>query len=116
MCPWHERMLRTKKQRAILCRDCPVAQTADIIGDSISLLILRDLLKRPRGFTELELILKGVSSRTICNKLNRLVHDGLVIRVPKRGWYPRVDYRLTAKGAALRPVVDAMRSYGKKYL
>lgn len=109
-------MLRTNRQRKVLCRSSPVAQTADIVGDSISLLILRDLLIRPRGFTELELSLKGVSSRTICAKLKRLASDGLVTRVPKTKFYPRVDYRLTPKGKALRPVVDAMRAYGKKYL
>ena len=100
----------------MLCRSCPVAQTADVVGDSVSLLILRDLLKKPRGFTELELLLKGVSSRTICEKLKRLMRDGLVTRIPKTAFYPRIDYRLTEKGRALRPVVDAMRAYGKKYL
>lgn len=109
-------MLRTSRQRKILCRSCPVAQTADIVGDSVSLLILRDLLERPRGFTELELILNGVSSRTICEKLKRLMGDGLVARVPKTSFYPRVDYRLTPKGKALRPVIGAMRAYGRKYL
>lgn len=109
-------MLRTNRQRKVLCRSCPVARTADIVGDSVSLLILRDLLGKPRGFTELELILGGVSSRTICEKLKCLVQDGLVTRVPKTKFYPRVDYRLTRKGKALRPVIDAMRAYGKKYL
>lgn len=109
-------MLRTSRQRRIICRSCPVAQTADIVGDSVSLLILRDLLDKPRGFTELELLLKGVSSRTICVKLKQLMSDGLVTRVPKMAFYPRVDYQLTSKGKALRPVVDAMRTYGKKYL
>ena len=109
-------MLRTSRQRKVLCRSCPVAQTADIVGDSVSLLILRDLLEKPRGFTELELLLKGVSPRPICTKPNRLAKDVLITRVPKTKFYPRVDYRLTPKGTALRPVVDAMRSYGKKYL
>ena len=109
-------MLRTIRQRSVLCRSCPVAQTADIVGDSGRLLILRDLLKKPRGFTELEILLKGVSSRTICSKLKRLARDGLITRVPKTKFYPRVDYQLTTKGKALRPVVDAMRTFGKKYL
>ncbi|MBI2611000.1 helix-turn-helix transcriptional regulator [Candidatus Kaiserbacteria bacterium] len=93
-----------------------MAQTADIVGDSVSLLILRDLLEKPRGFTELELALEGVSSRTICAKVKRLMQGGLVTRVPKTKFYPRVDYRLTHKGRALRPVIEAMRAYGKKYL
>ncbi len=109
-------MLRTKRQRNILCRDCPVARTSDIVGDSVSILILRDLLEKPRGFTDLELSLKGISSRTISYKLKRLVACGLLARLPKSAFYPRVDYKVTAKGAALSPILDAMRAYGKKYL
>ena len=29
---------------------------------------------------------------------------------------PRVEYRLTTKGAALAPIVDAMRAYGTRWL
>lgn len=78
--------------------------------------MLRDLLESPRRFTELEFLLKGVSSRTICEKLKRLMAEGLIARVPRTGFYPRVDYRLTPRGRALRPVIDAMRTYGKKHL
>lgn len=109
-------MLRTKRQRAILCRASPVARAADIVGDSVSLLILRDLLEKPRGFTELELLYKGVSSRTICSKLRRLEKNGFIARVPKRKFYPRVNYHLTPKGKAIRPVIDAMRTFGNNYL
>lgn len=100
----------------VLCRSCPIARGADLFGDSVSLLIIRDLLIRPRGFTDLELSLHGVSSRTICNKLKKLELAGIIARVPKRSFYPRVDYRLTPKGAAFQKVVAAMRAYGKKYL
>jgi len=75
-------MLRTSRQRKVLCRDCPIAQTANIVGDTVSLLIIRDLLEKARGFTDLELSLKGVSSRTICSKLKHLEEAGLVVRVP----------------------------------
>jgi len=109
-------MLRTKRQRRILCRSCPIARTADIVGDSVSLLILRDLFVKPRGFTELELSLNGISSRTICNKLKKMEKSGLLLRVPKSAFYPRVDWRLTVKGRALRSVVEAMRTFGAKHL
>ena len=109
-------MLRTKRQKANLCRTCPIARVADIAGDSVSILILRDLLLRPRGFTDLELLYQGISSRTLAQKLKLLEKNGLVTRIPKRNFYPRVDYRLTRKGAAFDPVISAMRSYGERYL
>ena len=109
-------MLRTKRQRTVLCRSCPVAKTADLVGDSISLLILRDVLVKPRRFGDFELSLAGVSSRTISSKLRALEKRALITRVPDPAAYPRIDYRATAKGVALKAVVNAMRAYGKKYL
>ena len=108
-------MLRTSHQRMVLCRSCPIARVADVIGDTVSILILRDLLRKSRRFTDLEHSL-GVSSRTITLKLKKLEKDGLVVRRPDFRLGNRVNYRLTKKGAAFQKVVDAMRSYGKRYL
>ena len=100
----------------VLCRSCPVAKVADLIGDSVSILILRDLLQKSRRFTDLELALAGVSSRTLTLKLKKLEKAGLLSRHPSHRLGNRVDYRLTKKGAAFQKVADAMRAYGKKYL
>lgn len=109
-------MLRTSHQRAVLCRTCPVARVADLVGDSVSILIVRDLLVKPQRFTDLELSLAGVSSRTLTLKLKKLEREGLVARRVNRALGNRADYRLTAKGAAFHKVVDSMRVYGKRYL
>ncbi|OHA13606.1 MAG: hypothetical protein A3J10_00935 [Candidatus Sungbacteria bacterium RIFCSPLOWO2_02_FULL_54_10] len=109
-------MLRTPHQRRVLCKTCPVARVADLVGDSVILIILRDLLKKPRRFTDLELALAGVSSRTLTQKLKKLEQAGLVSRHPTYSLGNRVDYRLTQKGAACRKVIQAMRAYGNRYL
>ncbi len=109
-------MLRTPAQRKEICKDCPVAKTADLLGDSFSILIVRDLLVQPRRFGELEKSLAGVSSRTLCNKLKLLEEEGLVKRKEYKTHPPKVEYSLTRKGEAFHGVVDAMRAYGKKYL
>lgn len=102
-------MLRTAEQRKNLCSSCPVARTADLLGDSCTLLIVRDLLSKPRRFGDLEESLSGISSRTLTNKLKRLEQEGLV-------QHKEFEYTLTKKGAAFQGVVEAMRKYGKKYL
>jgi DNA-binding HxlR family transcriptional regulator len=108
-------MLRTAEQRKTLCRSCPVARVADILGDSCSLLILRDLLLKPRRFGDLQNSLSGISTRTLTGKLKRLESETLVRR--KEFTKPmRIEYTLTQKGAALRGVINAMRAYGEKYL
>jgi DNA-binding HxlR family transcriptional regulator len=109
-------MLRTARQRKEICRDCPVAKTADLLGDSFSILIMRDLLERPCRFGELETSLSGISSRTLCNKLRVLEDEGLIERKEYKTHPPKVEYRLSKKGEACGGVVAAMRAYGKKYL
>lgn len=109
-------MLRTKRQKKNLCRSCPVAKTADLLGDSITLLIIRDLLEKPRRFGDFELALQGVSTRTLSNRLKTLETCGLIERDDSLRTLPRIDYRITRKGAALRPLIEAMRTYGEKYL
>jgi DNA-binding HxlR family transcriptional regulator len=110
-------MLRTARQRSILCRTCPIARVADILGDSVSIIMLRDLLTHPsRRFTDFEFALAGVSSRTIALKLKKLEACGFISRDAQKRYVPRVDYRITAKGRALKGVIEAMRTYGKKYL
>jgi DNA-binding HxlR family transcriptional regulator len=108
-------MLRTAQQRKVLCRSCGVAKVADLVGDACSLLVMRDLLERPRRFGELQTSLAGISSRTLTNKLKLLEREGLIVH-KKISASSRSRYCLTTKGAAFQEVVEAMRRYGKKYL
>lgn len=108
-------MLRTTQQRKVLCASCPVARVADLLGDSCSILIVRDLLEHPHRFGELQDSLTGVSSRTLTKKLKFLEHEGL-IRRRKTSRSSSSHYELSKKGEAFSGVVEAMRTYGKKYL
>jgi DNA-binding HxlR family transcriptional regulator len=100
---------------------CPVGKVAALVGDHHSLLIVRDLLESPRRFGELEESLGG-SSRTLAKKLKLLEHEKIVtrkampVRAGGRGEQACVKYSLTKKGEAFQGVVEAMRSYGTKYL
>lgn len=109
-------MLPTKQQRKKLCTDCPIAKTADLVGDSVTLLILRDLLKGPQRFNELHSALKGTSTRTLTNKLQYLVEIGLVVRKEFIQKPPRVEYTLTTKGKGLKSIIKSMENYGEKFL
>ncbi|MDB5225032.1 MAG: transcriptional regulator, HxlR family [Candidatus Adlerbacteria bacterium] len=93
-----------------------MARTADLVGDTCSLIIVRDLLESPRRFSELTASLAGVSTRTLTLKLKNLLAQGLIERTEYSEKPPRVEYALTAKGKALKPLVAAMRIYGEKYL
>jgi len=109
-------MLRTTSQIKTMCTECPVARTANLVGDTFALLIVRDLLEKPKRFGELVSSLSGVSSRTIASKLKFLEQKHIVSRSRFKEKPPRVLYELTPNGKALHKIIEDMRSYGEKYL
>lgn len=108
-------MFRTNVQHTA-CNTCPIAKTADIIGDSTTLLIVRDLSVSSRRFGELQTSLPGVSTRTLTEKLKALEGEELIDKQKYAEFPPRVEYTLTKKGKGLLRIIHAMEQYGKKYL
>ena len=95
---------------------CPVARTAQIIGNKWTPLILRDLADGQRRFSELERSLHGISPKTLSERLKRLEEAGVIERHCFAEVPPRVEYILTDKGHALLPVIDCMRDFGRQWL
>lgn len=95
---------------------CPVARTAEIMGNKWTPLIVRDLARGRRRFSELERSLIGISPKTLSERLKRLEEAAVVERQCFAEVPPRVEYTLTAKGHALLPVIDSMRAFGLRWL
>ncbi len=94
-------------------RYCPVARTADIIGDRWTLLILRDLLlDGPRKFHDLQESLMGISPNTLSGRLRNLEDEGIICRRFYEQHPPRAEYLLTDKGRSLGPIMKALRDWG----
>jgi DNA-binding HxlR family transcriptional regulator len=99
-----------------LDRECPVCRTAEVISGKWTLLIIRDLADSPLRFCELERSLDGISPRTLSLRLRALEEEGIVERQTYPEVPPRVTYALTEKGRALAPLIEDMRTYGRKWL
>lgn len=95
---------------------CPVCKTAEIICGKWTLLVIRDLAEGDRRFCELERSLDGISPRTLSLRLRALEDEGIVARNTFPEVPPRVEYSLTEKGRALVPLIEDMRSYGRRWL
>jgi DNA-binding HxlR family transcriptional regulator len=95
---------------------CPVAKTAELIGNKWTPLIIRDLASGCKRFSELERSLRGISPKTLSERLKRLEEHAVIDRQCFAEVPPRVEYRLTDKGHALLPVIETMREFGKAWL
>ena len=97
-------------------RYCPVARSADIVGDRWTLLMLRDLgVDGPRKFQDFLNSLSGISPNTLSARLKTLEEHGIVERRLYEDHPPRAEYVLTQKGQDLRTVVKALRDWGERY-
>ncbi len=94
---------------------CPVATTVALIGSKWKLLIVRNLRARPWRFNELKKNLEGVSQKVLTDALRSLEEDGIVVRTVYPEVPPRVEYSLSELGEAMRPILDAMETFGLGY-
>jgi len=94
---------------------CPVATTVGLIGNKWKLLIIRDLLTGTKRFGELRKSITGISQKVLTDNLRSLEQDGLVIRTIFAEVPPRVEYELSELGNTLRPIMDSMELWGKRY-
>ena len=93
---------------------CPVAQTLERVGDRWSWLIVRDLMRGPQRFTDLQRYLAGITPKRLTVNLRALESEGIVEREREPG-RREVWYRLTAKGRGLMPVIEALAVWGIEY-
>jgi DNA-binding HxlR family transcriptional regulator len=94
---------------------CGVAAAVAVLGDSWTLLLVRDLADEPRRFTALQAS-TGISPRVLTDRLHKMMREGLVTRRIYPEIPPRVEYALTLKGRDAVAVVAALRVYGEKWL
>jgi len=86
-----------------------------ILGDKWSPLLLGQLVVGAKTFGELELMLTGISPRTLSQRLTKLEDEGVVAKNLYNNHPPRYKYSLTEKGADLVNILKAMSKWGEKY-
>ena len=96
---------------------CSIAATLGIIGDRWSLLILRDVFRGARRFSEIQTDL-GIAKNLLSDRLSGLVGYGVLERVPYQDRPVRHEYRLTRGGNHVGPsvgprLVEAFRHLGR---
>jgi DNA-binding HxlR family transcriptional regulator len=94
---------------------CPIEKTMSVLAGKWTFVILRDLFYGPRRFGELQRSLSGISPRTLSIRLKELEEEGILQRKIFSEIPPHVEYSLTEKGLALKPVFDAMKEWGNNW-
>jgi DNA-binding HxlR family transcriptional regulator len=92
---------------------CPVATAAEVLGQSWTLLLIRELLHGSSRTGEIAEGVPGMSSALLARRLKQLADAGVVTRLPSTG---EVHYALTAAGRDLAPVVEHLGHWGRRWM
>jgi DNA-binding HxlR family transcriptional regulator len=96
---------------------CPLELALDLIGGKWKGLILWYLgAEGALRHAELKRRLERVSQKVMTQQLRELERDGVIRRLVYPGTPPRVDYRLTELGEAVRPAIEALRVWADERL
>ena len=77
--------------------------------------ILRDLIPGTKRFDELKKSIGNVSQKVLTAQLRQMEDSGLLTRTVYPEVPPRVEYTLTDLGRSLKPILDAMWTWGENY-
>lgn len=95
--------------------DCSIARTLDVVGERWTLLVLRDAFNGARRFEDFTRHLP-IARNVLTERLRTLVAHGVLRRQRYAGRPARYEYRLTAKGLELYPVLIGLLQWGDRHL
>ncbi|MBT8415393.1 MAG: helix-turn-helix transcriptional regulator [Boseongicola sp.] len=93
---------------------CPVAKSAEILGNTWSLLIIRELLLGSTRFSRLQKGMPRISPTVLNTRLKELEANGVITKRPisgQRGY----EYQLTPAGKELAPVIESLVVWGMRW-
>lgn len=92
---------------------CPVAKAMELLDERWTMLILRELVSGSERFNELRRGVPRMSPTLLSKRLHQLTRAGLIEKVVEGG---DVRYHLTAAGLELRPVIEAIGTWGVRWI
>ena len=93
---------------------CPVAKSAEVLGNPWSLLIVRELLLGSTRFTALQKGMPRISPTVLNTRLKELEEHGVIVKRPVSGQRGH-EYRLTPAGRELAPVIESLVVWGMRW-
>lgn len=94
----------------------PVEATLEVIGGKWKVVIMCHLIKGERRTSELRKLMPNITQKMLTQQLRELEEDGVIIRTVYEQVPPKVIYSLSEYGWSLKPILDAMCSWGEGHI
>src|SRR5262245_32332879 len=112
---WLPASSRRRRTQSFSGSNAMIERSIEIIGDYWSGALLSAAFFRLRRFDEFSEAL-DIASNILTERLNRFVADGIFEKRPYQDGPIRFEYRLTAAGRALYPVILAIYGWSERWL
>jgi DNA-binding HxlR family transcriptional regulator len=95
---------------------CPLTAALRAIGGKWNLICLYWLETDARRFNELRRLMPDISHKVLTETLRNLEREGLIVRTVEGKAPSRVAYAMSPYGESVRPLIHAVRLWGRAHL
>lgn len=95
---------------------CPIDNTFKIIGKKFAIHILRNMtvLNQTR-FNQFLDSIEGINPKSLSRRLREMEQDRLIEKRVHPGTPVKIEYFVTEKGKALKPILEQMAAFSMRY-
>jgi DNA-binding HxlR family transcriptional regulator len=95
---------------------CPIDNTFKIIGKKFTVHILRNMTTLGQSrFNEFLDSIEGINPKTLSARLREMEKNGIIERSVFPGTPVKIEYTITKKGKALKPILEQMAAFSMQY-
>lgn len=105
-----------RKTKEFIPGNCPVVYCMNIIGGKWKPSVIHMIRTDRNRYSILLKNITEISKQTLTNQLRELEADGIIERIIYAEIPPRVEYKITAFGETLLPIIDNMYNWGIQHM
>lgn len=95
---------------------CGIRCSMEVLGGKWKLLIVAELFKNKKRYSELKRSIPEISEKMLISSLQELEHHNIVVRTVVEAIPPQVEYSLSKYGQSVRPVLETLFSWGESHI
>src|ERR1700689_1300455 len=105
-------MENIRKNRRFNPYNCPVTHCMNLIGGKWKILIIYAVSRNCNRFSKMQRAMPLISKQMLVTQLRELEEDKILERIIYAEIPPRVEYKITAYGISLMPVISVLQEWG----
>ncbi len=95
---------------------CGIRCSMEVLGGKWKLLIVAELFKNKKRYSELKRSIPEISEKMLISSLQELEHHNIVVRKVVEAIPPQVEYSLSKYGQSVRPVLETLFGWGESHI